>query len=131
MNARSQREERHGGASGTEADEARVALSEPLLDCAGAAKLLNVRVSWGRDAARLGHLPCLRVGRHLRFTRVMLEDWLAGQFAISSSPSRSHPRPSGGAAGRPRRGAFRGSTQAALLASLAETPKNRRVDDDS
>jgi excisionase family DNA binding protein len=101
-----------------------------LLDCAGAAELLNVRVSWVRDAARLGHLPCLRVGRHLRFTRVMLEDWLAGQFDGSSSAPRAHPRSSGGAAGRPRRGAFRASTQAALLASLAETPKNRQVDDD-
>ncbi len=108
-----------------------VSLSEPLLDCQEAAVLLNVRVSWVRDAARLGHLPCLRVGRHLRFTRVMLEDWLAGQFAGSSSPPRSHPRPSGGAAGSPRRGAFRASTQAALLASLAETPKNRQVNDDS
>jgi len=53
-----------------------VSLDEPLLDCAAAAALLNVRVSWVRDAARLGHLPCVRVGRHLRFTRVMLEDWL-------------------------------------------------------
>lgn len=50
-----------------------VSLSEPLLDCVAAAALLNVRVSWVRDAARLGHLPCLRVGRHLRFTRAMLE----------------------------------------------------------
>jgi hypothetical protein len=39
-----------------------VSLDEPLLDCAAAAALLNVRVSWVRDAARLGHLPCLRVG---------------------------------------------------------------------
>ena len=54
-----------------------VSLSEPLLDCVAAAALLNVRVSWVRDAARLGHLPCLRVGRHLRFTRAMPEDWLA------------------------------------------------------
>ena len=44
-----------------------VSLSEPLLDCVAAAALLNVRVSWVRDAARLGQLPCLRVGRHLRF----------------------------------------------------------------
>jgi excisionase family DNA binding protein len=57
-----------------------VSLAEPLLDSAAAAALLNVRVSWVRDAARLGQLPCLRVGRHLRFTRVMLEEWLDGQF---------------------------------------------------
>jgi hypothetical protein len=40
-----------------------VLLAEPLLDSAAAAALLNVRVSWVRDAARLGQLPCLRVGR--------------------------------------------------------------------
>ena len=56
-------------------------MSEPLLDCAAAAALLNVRVSWVRDATRLGQLPCLRVGRHLRFTRAMLEEWLAEQVA--------------------------------------------------
>ncbi len=89
-----------------------------------------MRVSWVRDAARLGQLPCLRVGRHLRFTRVMLEDWLAGQFADSSSPPRGYRRSAGGPSSRPGRRAFRQSTQAALLASLAEKPKSKEVDDD-
>ena len=70
------------------ADGAAVSLSEPLLDCEAAAVLLNVRVSWVRDAARLGHLPCLRVGRHLRFTRVMLEGWLAEQVERPSQDGR-------------------------------------------
>src|ERR1700689_3564009 len=39
-----------------------VSLDEPLLDCVAAAALLNVRVSWVRDAARLGHLPCVGCG---------------------------------------------------------------------
>jgi excisionase family DNA binding protein len=99
-----------------------VSLSEPLLDCVAAAALLNVRVSWVRDAARLGHLPCLRVGRHLRFTRAMLEDWLAVQAAVS------HGQPAGRGStqtvGTPR-ASFRRSTQAALLASLAEVPKGK------
>jgi excisionase family DNA binding protein len=107
-----------------------VALAEPLLDCVAAAALLNVRVSWVRDAARLGHLPCLRVGRHLRFTRAMLEDWLVGQFAGSSTPARTYPRPAGSAGGRASRGSFRRSAQAALLASLAETPRSREVNGD-
>jgi excisionase family DNA binding protein len=94
-------------------------LSEPLLDCAAAASLLNVRVSWVRDAARLGQLPCLRVGRHLRFTRVMLEEWLEVQFA--GRPARG--RVLRGSPGEVRRVAFRGGTEAALLASLAERPK--------
>lgn len=103
-----------------------VALDEPLLDCEAAAALLNVRVSRVRDAARQGRLPCLRVGRHLRFTRVMLEDWLAEQ-----APGRTRAYPSAnGSGGGPPRGAFRRSTQAALLASLAETPNGRKVVDD-
>lgn len=53
-------------------------LAEPLLNCEQAAALLNVRVSWVRDAARLGHLPCLRVGRHLRFTRPMARELAHG-----------------------------------------------------
>jgi excisionase family DNA binding protein len=124
-----------GGAPGVPADGAAVSLDEPLLDCVAAAALLNVRVSWVRDAARLGHLPCLRVGRHLRFSRVMLEDWLAGQFtspAPSPAPStRASPRPvNGSAGGRSSHGAFRRNTQAALLASLAENPKNKEIEDD-
>jgi excisionase family DNA binding protein len=112
------------------ADGAAVSLDEPLLDCEAAAALLNVRVSWVRDAARLGHLPCLRVGRHLRFTRVMLEDWLAEQVAVSSTPARAYPRPVNGSGGRSSRSRFRRSTQAALMASLAESPKTLEVDDE-
>ncbi len=102
-----------------------VSLAEPLLDCAAAAALLNVRVSWVRDAARLGQLPCLRVGRHLRFTRAMLEEWLDEQFAAGPARSPAYQRPpvSGG---RGRRAAFRPRTEAALLASLAEKPKPKR-----
>lgn len=116
---------RQGGTAVVEQVE--VALDEPLLDCAAAAALLNVRVSWVRDAARLGRLPCLRVGRHLRFTRVMLEEWLAGQFAGRLATGGVYPRPTGGRAGGSgsgtSRGVFRGRTEAALLASLAEKPK--------
>jgi excisionase family DNA binding protein len=75
--------------SGVQSEDAAVSLDEPLLDCEAAAALLNVRVSWVRDAARLGHLPCLRVGRHLRFSRVMLEDWLAGQFTSPAPPAHA------------------------------------------
>ncbi len=112
------------------ADGAAVSLDEPLLDCEAAAALLNVRVSWVRDAARLGHLPCLRVGRHLRFTRVMLEDWLAEQVAVSSTPARAYSRPADGPGVRSSRGRFRRSTQAALMASLAENPRNKEIDDE-
>jgi excisionase family DNA binding protein len=94
-----------------------LSLDEPLLDCAGAAELLSVRVSWVRDATRRGHLPCLRIGRHLRFTRPMLEEWLAAQAAgrrVGAQP---------GGAGRGARGpVVRRGVDAAVLAVLAERP---------
>ncbi len=106
-----------------------VSLAEPLLNCDEAAALLNVRVSWVRDAARLGHLPCLRVGRHLRFTRVMLEEWLAGQFpaaALRTASGRQQaPMDRRGTGRGGGRGVFRANTQAALLASLAEKPREQ------
>ncbi|MDP9345113.1 MAG: helix-turn-helix domain-containing protein [Actinomycetota bacterium] len=54
-------------------------LDTPLLKPEQAAELLAVRVSWIYEAVRAGRLPCLRLGKHIRFTRQMLEDWLAGQ----------------------------------------------------
>ena len=52
-------------------------LNEPLLTPAEAAALLAVRRSWVYDAARNGQLPCVRVGRHLRFLRSDLERWVS------------------------------------------------------
>ena len=51
-------------------------LDGPLLRPNQAAALLAVKTSWVYDAVRTGRLPCLRVGRHIRFTRAMLEEWL-------------------------------------------------------
>lgn len=44
-----------------------------------AAWYLDVKPSWIYEAVRTGRLPCHRVGRHIRFTRYMLDDWLAEQ----------------------------------------------------
>ena len=54
-------------------------LDGPLLRPEQAAELLAVKPSWVYDAVRTGRLPCLRVGRHIRFTQTMLENWLADQ----------------------------------------------------
>ena len=56
-----------------------VDLNQPLLDASAAAELLAVKPSWIYEAVRGGHLPCLKIGRHIRFTRRMLEDWLSRQ----------------------------------------------------
>jgi excisionase family DNA binding protein len=54
----------------------------PLLRPEEAANLLSVKTSWVYEAVRAGRVPCLRVGRHIRFTRHMLEDWLAEQAKL-------------------------------------------------
>ena len=56
-------------------------LDTPLLTAAEAAELLAVRPSWIYEAVRSGTLPCLRIGRHIRFARAMLEEWLRGRVA--------------------------------------------------
>lgn len=63
------------GAS-TRVSEQRPSLEDPLLRPADAAVLLSVKTSWIYEAVRTNRLPCLRVGRHIRFTRGMLEEWL-------------------------------------------------------
>jgi excisionase family DNA binding protein len=54
-------------------------LDNPLLKPEQAAELLTVRTSWIYEAVRTNRLPCLRIGRHIRFTREMLEQWLREQ----------------------------------------------------
>lgn len=54
-------------------------LDDPLLRPEQVAELLAVKPSWVYEAVRTGRLPCVRVGRHIRFTRTMLEGWLAEQ----------------------------------------------------
>jgi len=53
-------------------------LDGPLLTPAQAATMLSVKTSWIYEAVRTGRLPCLRLGRHIRFTQTMLEEWLLG-----------------------------------------------------
>ena len=54
-------------------------LDEPLLTPADAAALLSVRTSWVYEAVRARRLPCVRVGKHLRFLRSDLEAWVREQ----------------------------------------------------
>lgn len=56
-------------------------LDEPLLTPADAARLLVVKTSWIYEAVRDGRLPCVRIGRHIRFLRTDLERWVDRQRA--------------------------------------------------
>lgn len=54
-------------------------LAEPLLNAEAAARLLSVRPSWVYDAARENRIPHLRIGRHVRFLRGDLAEWVNTQ----------------------------------------------------
>lgn len=58
-------------------------VTEPLLTAREAATLLSVRPSWIYDAARNGALPCIRLGKHLRFLHSDLERWIDRQRQAS------------------------------------------------
>lgn len=51
----------------------------PLLRPEVVAHMLDVPISWVYDAVRSRRLPCRRIGRHIRFTRRMIEAWVAEQ----------------------------------------------------
>ena len=59
----------------------RAPLSEPLLDATAAARLLGVRTSWIYEAVRDGRLPHVKIGRHIRFLRSDLEEWVLSRRA--------------------------------------------------
>jgi excisionase family DNA binding protein len=56
-----------------------IRLSEPLLTADEVAALLAIRRSTVYELARTGQLPSIKIGRHLRFTRGMLEAALSAQ----------------------------------------------------
>lgn len=55
------------------------AAAEPLCDAATLAKGLGVPASWVEQAAREGRLPCIRLGRWVRFKRSAVEAALGPQ----------------------------------------------------
>lgn len=57
-----------------------IRLDEPLLDANQVAALLNLPRSTVYELARRGLLRPIRLGRHLRWTRPMLEAALAAQL---------------------------------------------------
>jgi excisionase family DNA binding protein len=50
-------------------------LDTPLLKPSKPPSRRAVRTSWIYEAVRTNRLPCVRIGRHIRFTREMLEQW--------------------------------------------------------
>jgi excisionase family DNA binding protein len=51
-------------------------MSTKLRDAHEIAERLGVPVSWVRESARSGAIPCIRLGRYVRFDESDVADWL-------------------------------------------------------
>ena len=51
-------------------------MSDRLLDAAAVAKRLGVPKTWVLESARSGAMPCVRLGRYVRFDLDDVEAWL-------------------------------------------------------
>jgi excisionase family DNA binding protein len=49
-----------------------------LLTAEDVAELLSVPVSWVRESSRSGAIPCVRLGRYVRFVEADVIAWLEG-----------------------------------------------------
>lgn len=58
---------------------------EPLLDADGVAELLTVETGYVYDLVKRGAIPCLRVGRYLRFSRAVLLQWIEARIRMDPS----------------------------------------------
>jgi excisionase family DNA binding protein len=52
-------------------------VTERLVDAQAVAERLGVPVSWVREQVRSGAMPCVRLGRYVRFDLADVEAWLA------------------------------------------------------
>jgi excisionase family DNA binding protein len=53
-----------------------ISVSERLLDAKAVAERLGVPETWVRESARSGAMPCVRLGRYVRFDLADVEAWL-------------------------------------------------------
>lgn len=51
-------------------------MSERLLDAKAIAERLGVPETWVRESARSGAMPCVQLGRYVRFDLADVERWL-------------------------------------------------------
>ena len=51
-------------------------MTDRLLDAKEIAEMLGVPESWVRESARSGAMPCVRLGRYVRFDLADVERWV-------------------------------------------------------
>lgn len=63
----------------------------PLLDAAAAAELLDVPKSWVLEQARAERIPCIRLGRYVRFDADELLAWARGPRHVGPRAKPENP----------------------------------------
>ena len=51
-------------------------MTDRLLDARAVAERLSVPETWVRESARAGAMPCVRLGRYVRFDLADVEAWI-------------------------------------------------------
>ncbi len=67
--------------------------TDRLLDAGELAAVLHVPVSWVRQESREGRIPCVRLGRYVRFDRSDVLAWVERQKAGGSTINPRKHRP--------------------------------------
>ena len=87
-----------------------IQMNDRLLDAKDVAKLLNVPASWVLEHARAGTIPCIRLGRYVRFDGADVFAWVescrsgGGATRLRRYSPPTSPRTAGTAGGAtPRR----------------------------
>jgi excisionase family DNA binding protein len=67
-------------------------MTDRLLDAAELAQRWNVPTSWIREATRAGKIPCVRLGRYVRYRGETVDAWLKEQEQGGAPWGRHRPR---------------------------------------
>jgi excisionase family DNA binding protein len=67
-------------------------VNDRLLDAAELAERWNVPTTWVREATRVGKIPCVRLGRYVRYRAETCDAWLEEQEAGAAMWRKHRPR---------------------------------------
>ena len=73
-------------------DHVTAAPEDRLLTAPEVAEILAVAPGWVREHTRTGQIPHLRLGRHVRYRRAGIEQWLTEQESGGAAWGKHKPR---------------------------------------
>jgi excisionase family DNA binding protein len=71
-------------------------VTDRLLDAAEVAELLHVPERWVREHTRGGLIPCVRLGRYIRYRREAIDAWVDANEQDGAAWRRHQPVRTGG-----------------------------------